>query len=453
MDLTYTFNRITKRGSVVATAKNLSPTIEYTYYVFDNSASEWKYDETHYITAITGKNWTECEMINVNGTYIYSVAEKALTAGNRYGSRFVEKITATGVAEQTNWLWIGDDNGGSQGCRCYDCTSTGTYNIVYTYTPSECNYDLPSSQPKLSVTQGFYALNSGDSWANGLSMTFEGGFYKATLANVNDKYIALAPTEALSSSDDWNNAIRPEYNTSDGAKYTVNFMTYSGTGKTGGNSTWYVDGEGIDIDISYRPADNYWEVKPFRTATIGTAGYATYSNGEKYTVSDATAMTVTANSASAVTLTEQESDVVYPANGGIILKGASGAVAKINAVASDAVATLEGTNYLVGSGNATKDITAGDGIYVFNWDGTSASSIGFYKANSGTLGAHKAYLDISGAGAREFLSFNFEGETTGISSMSREGVANNECYNLAGQRVAQPTKGLYIVNGKKVVVK
>ena len=26
-------------------------------------------------------------------------------------------------------------------------------------------------------------------------------------------------------------------------------------------------------------------------------------------------------------------------------------------------------------------------------------------------------------------------------------------YNLAGQRVAQPTKGLYIVNGKKVIIK
>ena len=30
---------------------------------------------------------------------------------------------------------------------------------------------------------------------------------------------------------------------------------------------------------------------------------------------------------------------------------------------------------------------------------------------------------------------------------------HNEIYNLSGQRVSQPTKGLYIVNGKKVVLK
>lgn len=49
--------------------------------------------------------------------------------------------------------------------------------------------------------------------------------------------------------------------------------------------------------------------------------------------------------------------------------------------------------------------------------------------------------------APEFIS-------TGINAVKREAITNNgEYYNLAGQRVAQPTKGLYIVNGKKVIVK
>ena len=34
-----------------------------------------------------------------------------------------------------------------------------------------------------------------------------------------------------------------------------------------------------------------------------------------------------------------------------------------------------------------------------------------------------------------------------------KGQTDGIYYNLAGQRVAQPTKGLYIVNGKKVVIK
>ena len=49
----------------------------------------------------------------------------------------------------------------------------------------------------------------------------------------------------------------------------------------------------------------------------------------------------------------------------------------------------------------------------------------------------------------------FDDETTGISEIanSKQPIVNGQCFNLAGQRVAQPTKGLYIVNGKKVVIK
>ena len=46
-----------------------------------------------------------------------------------------------------------------------------------------------------------------------------------------------------------------------------------------------------------------------------------------------------------------------------------------------------------------------------------------------------------------------EEDTTGISNISRNASTANQYYNLAGQRVAQPTKGLYIVDGKKVVIK
>jgi hypothetical protein len=50
------------------------------------------------------------------------------------------------------------------------------------------------------------------------------------------------------------------------------------------------------------------------------------------------------------------------------------------------------------------------------------------------------------------LPVRFGGEATGIEAVKTT-KANGEYYNLAGQRVAQPTKGLYIVNGKKVVIK
>lgn len=68
--------------------------------------------------------------------------------------------------------------------------------------------------------------------------------------------------------------------------------------------------------------------------------------------------------------------------------------------------------------------------------------------------AGKAYLHISTDDARAFLLF--ASETNGISTSlmnNEQRINDNAVYNLRGQRVSQPTKGLYIINGKKVVVK
>jgi hypothetical protein len=61
--------------------------------------------------------------------------------------------------------------------------------------------------------------------------------------------------------------------------------------------------------------------------------------------------------------------------------------------------------------------------------------------------------------SNELFTGEFETETTGISDAARlnnnEQIRNNKLiYNLQGQRLsAQPTKGIYIRNGKKVVFK
>jgi len=78
------------------------------------------------------------------------------------------------------------------------------------------------------------------------------------------------------------------------------------------------------------------------------------------------------------------------------------------------------------------------------------------KINAGTVPAGKALLPASAipAGARE-LTFVFEdGQTTGIESLNPAlSKGADTIYDLQGRKVAQPTKGLYIKNGKKVVMK
>ena len=81
----------------------------------------------------------------------------------------------------------------------------------------------------------------------------------------------------------------------------------------------------------------------------------------------------------------------------------------------------------------------------------------FYKATGAKLKAGKAYLsttyDVSATpGAR--LNIVIDGETTGINTVQGSGLkVNGEVYDLQGRRIQKPTKGLYIVDGKKVLVK
>lgn len=130
----------------------------------------------------------------------------------------------------------------------------------------------------------------------------------------------------------------------------------------------------------------------------------------------------------------------------------------INAEAGNYTFTSNGTTNsnaakygaLTGVYATTKVPTTG---YILTVDGTS---VGFKKSNgSATVEAYHAYLSAEGVGSRGFLDIEFvDGSATAITQI--EGVGSQKAdvyYDLQGRRVLNPTKGLYIVNGKKVIVK
>ena len=90
----------------------------------------------------------------------------------------------------------------------------------------------------------------------------------------------------------------------------------------------------------------------------------------------------------------------------------------------------------------------------------NGSDLGFWwgaaEGGAFAVAANKAYLVVpKSEQTARIQGFSFEdGIVTGIANMNREAMINNgSVYNMKGQRVAQPAKGLYIQNGKKVVVK
>lgn len=114
--------------------------------------------------------------------------------------------------------------------------------------------------------------------------------------------------------------------------------------------------------------------------------------------------------------------------------------------------------------NMMKGVTTNTALNKVNGDYTNyvlankGGNLGFYAVSDGsTLGAGKAYLPLPTAdlpsAAREFTLIFDDGETTEIMKVASQEKASQGYYDLQGRRVANPTSGLYIVNGKKVIIK
>ena len=170
------------------------------------------------------------------------------------------------------------------------------------------------------------------------------------------------------------------------------------------------------------------------TPAVSADGWATYVTQNACSFEEGDAFVVT--SASDKVYLQSVTEV--PNNTPVILKGAGAKTANVLPTASAV------TNALA--------ISIGGSIdgYVL---AKKSGVVGFYKWAGGSLTSGKVYLPSSAvSGAHEFIGF--DGETTGISEIeTMRNVGNETFYNLNGQKVQNPTKGLYIVNGKKVIIK
>ena len=183
---------------------------------------------------------------------------------------------------------------------------------------------------------------------------------------------------------------------------------------------------------------------------ISSFGWATYCSPYALDLEHATGLTdafiVTGGEGGVLTKTSVKGGTV-PANTGLLLKADEG-TATIPVVASSS--TNVSGNQLVGKTEAY-NLAAEGGYVLLNGD----NGFGFYKNNNAfTVGANTAYLPAGFAtdGARIF--FSFDDDVTAINeAKSQQPTAIGQFFDLQGRKVAQPAKGLYIVNGKKVAIK
>lgn len=173
--------------------------------------------------------------------------------------------------------------------------------------------------------------------------------------------------------------------------------------------------------------------------------YTTYvtTKALDFTGLDLKAYVAISSTTNSVTLEEVTK---VPAGTALVLKKGDETLYAVPVAAS---ASAPAVNLLKGS--ATESYTVAN-----NGDAYVLSDGAFHPVNAGTLATGKAYIlktDVPSTSA-PFLNLTF-GETTGISATlnHKEQIIKDTFFNLNGQRVAQPNKGLYIMNGRKVVVK
>ena len=196
--------------------------------------------------------------------------------------------------------------------------------------------------------------------------------------------------------------------------------------------------------------------------TLATTGYATFYDSEKsYTLPEGLkAYVVTEGSTDKLTYTEV-GDII-PAGTAVMLKSDKKVGGPYELTPTKAEAAYTGPNYLVGSDEATLTFSLIKMPCLFYKlafgpsNTANAQVFGWYwGAKDGAefeIEGHKAWLAIPKAAAARMYAINTN-DATGIEQLTTDKDATDEIYNLNGQRVTAPTKGLYIRNNKVIMVK
>lgn len=181
------------------------------------------------------------------------------------------------------------------------------------------------------------------------------------------------------------------------------------------------------------------------SATIdGTYEWATFVSPyalDFSSVSGLKAYIVTGHEGNAITKAQMTGTV--PAGTPLLLNGATASIPVVASSTTDVSSNLLKTGAVAVESGKTK--------YVLSVEGGAAQFKKVTSAISASDMTGKAYLEFNEViAAREFLSI--DGDATAIKNI-KVGTEDNIYYDLNGRRVLYPTKGLYIVNGRKVVIK
>ena len=391
------------------------------------------------------------------------------------------------------------DNGDGTWTLLLKALSEGT-SVITVYTKENADYlagvasfTVTVVDPTVSGTEATYVFNQGENdygsgmmpdvggndivenqsstWTSGIVTMVADGRYKWHIPSNGSTPVDLRFYKKLDTTNSY-----PSMTFSVPSGYNIIKIEF--TGSIGANlNRWTVDGAYVNNTWQGKAQSVVFENKSDVTIYIETVtvtyttpsteepviwmSYSSANNLDFTGKTDYTAYIATSYRAEegVVGLTKIEK---VPGSEGILIKSNDSSKAikdifKESDVATEESITTQITQMLVGAPLGVEYLTPEDSEYTNFVLAKREGVVGFYKvAQQGALAPNKAYLQIptasltstSGANGITFV----EDGTTAIQSVTTA-TTDDAWYTLQGVRVAQPTRGLYIHNGKKVVVK
>lgn len=198
---------------------------------------------------------------------------------------------------------------------------------------------------------------------------------------------------------------------------------------------------------------------------ISEAGYGTYYSSKAYTMPEGVkGYTITGNEGTSLVMNEAyAAGAVVPAKTALVVEGAAN---KYYTLVAESTDLTPDKNKLHGSDKAEMTYVDGTNVKYYKLSyNNEGNNLGFYWGSENgaafTNGAHKAYLALNSetllSQSRGFsLADLAHGVTTGINTTVKSATQSNFIYDLNGRRINSlngAAKGVYIMNGQKVLVK
>ena len=448
-DITYTFDFKTGVATAVPTRNE---NISFTY----NLAL---YNGTGY------DGWESNDMILDGETASFSLNNQKLTSGEAVKFKIVRREWE-GETQKGDAQWIGSSN--TDVDQNYNFGFTPTQTGLYTVN---FLFDIANNTPSVQALEkasAYYYIGgntTSNDWNVGVQLqeTEENsGIYTATLSgsSSNTYTFAIAPVYALDGTE--GNYTKPSDNSKWGlmihpqnATTISDFVLYNGNliqENSSDNFTMAYDGSVVFI---YDSNTNRWSIEPYFEREI-TDGYATFSSD--YAVAIPEGVTAYyAPSAEVGKVNMEKFNSGIPANQGAFLEVTTDGTYKF----TPATTTDEITTNLLKKGTSSGLTASAEDTYHYVF-AKQDEKLCFYNVaqdiDADLTG--KAYLETTTSikptnGAPILANFGGEDGTTGINSLTPALSEGKGVYTLDGRKlnVMPSTKGIYIVNGKKVIVK